>query len=166
MKKVPLKAVMIAHASALMGNVTPDMVDTEILQPFEHLIPDSGLLDAFNAQKIAVQVMEAMSVSKLYSKVCKAFFLAGRKEVQRQEALKFFEADEELKKGELKVTDSLKKAYVDKHEDVLKAKDVRNSWECLMDYFETSMYGFRDQLTWLRSIVKEDLGTGDMREEA
>jgi hypothetical protein len=164
-KKIEVRASFIAHAAKLLEKVTPDMIDTDVAKPYEEALPDSGIVDCLTATKYASECLKAMSVCKLYSKVCQAMFLAARKETQRQEALAFFAAETELKKGEAKVTDTLKKSFVDMAEGVQKAKDIRNSWETLKDYFEAGLFEFKLRHEWYREIFKKDMSTGDMQEK-
>lgn len=163
-KKIELRASFIAHASKLLDKVTPDMIDTDVTKKFDETVPSSGIVDGLTAAKYVEECLQAMSVCKLYSKVCQAFFFAARKEVQRQEALAFFASTEELKKGEAKITDTLKQSFVDMSEAVQKAKDVRNSWDVLKDYFESSLYEYKARQEWYREIFKKDINTGDMQE--
>ena len=161
-KKIKLQASYIAYASRLLDKILPEMIDTDVVKTEK--IPDSGIVDCLTATKYAADCLEAMSVSKLYSKVCQAFFLASRKNVQREEALAFFAAGEELKKSEAKVTDTLKQSFVDSSESVQKAKDVRNSWETLKDYFEAGLFEMKLRHEWYREIFRKDMSTGQTQE--
>lgn len=163
-KKIELRASFIAHASKLLEKVTPDMIDTAVTKKFDETLPESGIVDGLTASKYVEECLQAMSICKLYSKVCQAFFLAARKEVQRQEALSFFASNDELGKGGAKVTDTLKKSFVDMADPVQHAKDIRNSWDVLKDFFESSLYEYKARQEWYREIFKKDMNTGDMRE--
>ena len=169
-KCVQLKATFIAHANQLMEKITPDMVDCNILDQYEGIMPRSGVVDMFNANQIAMRLLEAQSTCKLYGKVCKSFFLAARLRVQKVEAMKLFEAQEKLSetddKGKVKrPTDTVKNAYVDMAEETQKAKDIRNSWETLSEFFEVSVFEYKEKISWLKLIAERDMSTGDNIEE-
>lgn len=169
---INLKVSMIPQARSLLSTVLPEMIDTDILKPYQDILPKNGLIDVFNAIKYASVALEAMAISKLYSKVCKAFALAAESEAKKQKALVYFDAESRLtnmgqsggKGGSF--TDSAKKAAVDCAEEVLKAKDIRDSWTVLADYFETSTYEFKDRHMFLKLIFEKDLKTGENIEGA
>jgi hypothetical protein len=168
--KINLKTGMIPNASKLLAAVLPTQIDTDILKPYEDMLPKDGIIDANNAVKYATAALEAVSIAKLYARVCRAFFLAARKECQKQEAIIYFDAENILEKQGFfagkddkakKVTDGTRGVLVDSSESVLAAKDLRNSWEVLADYFDNSMFDFKDRHNWYKSIFEKDVQTGD-----
>ena len=171
-KTIDLKAGMIAWAGAFLEKVPPTKVDVEILSKYDSMLPKDGIIDAFNAGKYATKALEAMSIAKLYAKVCKAFYLAAKKNVQKQEAMVYYDAEKRLEEmGQPKgrggmYTDTAKKMLVDQSDEVQGAKDVRNSWEVLASYFETSMFEYKDRHYWFKTIFEKDVRTGDTIEQA
>lgn len=165
-KKVEVKASFISYASQLIEKITPDMIDTEILKPFENLVPDSGIVDCFSAGKYAEECLKAMSLCKLYAKVCQSFAIASSNKTKKLKALAFFAADGCLQQSGVKVTDKSKEASVDTDPLVVASRDVRGSWEVLTEYFENSLDEYRTKHVWYKEIFKKDMNSGDNQERA